>query len=288
MKTQRFPSLDSETVSDTRDALHAYAGILGGWMSTCRAPRRHWWQASLRPSLTGATTGVVFAGDVSFEIDLELRTGVLSVRTSTGGHMSVPVSGQPAAGPAARIRDFLVTAGIPDEQATAAVNANPINPETAFPEYSSQDARTMATVLERVTESLVAFRSGIRGETGPIALWPHHFDLAMLWLPGAKVADADPDDEEYADKQMNFGFTFGDKTIPEPYFYVTIYPLPEPFPTQALPDGTEWRTDGFRGAVLTYRRLVQEPDPGAYLLGLWKGLAADGTPHLVSHQIQGS
>ena len=42
-----------------------------------------------------------------------------------------------------------------------------------------------------------------------------------------KIPGQDPADEESSDKQMNFGFTFGDEGIPEPYFYITAYPLPD-------------------------------------------------------------
>jgi hypothetical protein len=125
-----------------------------------------------------------------------------------------------------------------------------------------------------------SFRAGIREETSPIQFWPHHFDLALLWLPGDKVPDQDPQNEEYADKQMNFGFTLGDAGIPEPYFYVTAYPLPEAFPGLPLPAGTTWQTEGFSGAVLLYRSLVQHADPDTYLLNLWNGLLSAGREHM--------
>ena len=54
-----FPELDPEAIRATRDALHAYARLLGDWLKTARAKRKHWWHASLRPSLNGMTTGVV-------------------------------------------------------------------------------------------------------------------------------------------------------------------------------------------------------------------------------------
>ena len=60
----------------------------------------------------------------------------------------------------------------------------------------------------------------------------------MVWLPGTKVAGQSLENEEHADKQMNFGFTLGDDTIHEPYFYVTAYPLPDEFAELPLPAGT--------------------------------------------------
>ena len=104
----------------------------------------------------------------------------------------------------------------------------------------------------------------------------------MIWLPGPKVPDQDPADEEYADKQMNFGFVFGDGAIAEPYLYVTAYPLPEALPAVELPAGTTWRTEGFSGAVLLYRDLAAMGDPAAYLQDLWSRLLSAGQTHLAN------
>lgn len=139
-----------------------------------------------------------------------------------------------------------------------------------------QMARVSAKNCTVNLQSNWTIRSRIREETSPVQLWPHHFDLSILWLPGEKIADQDPQDEEYSDKQMNFGFTFGDDGNPEPYFYVTAYPLPEGFPSLQLPPGTRWLTDGFNGAVLPYRSLTESGDPIGCLLDLWNGLMSAG------------
>ena len=142
--------------------------------------------------------------------------------------------------------------------------------------------KPVAQAWSSVTSVLEAFRAGIREETSPIQLWPHHFDMTMTWLPGAKVPGQDVDNAEYADAQMGFGFTLGDETITEPYFYVSAYPLPDAFPTLTLPDGTRWNTTGFQAAVLTYRCLIGSRDPRGYLLDLWRGLLSAGHTYLAT------
>jgi hypothetical protein len=283
MNKHFFPALDPDEFSATRDALHTYSVILGGWASTCRAPRKHWWHASLRPSLTGLTTGVIYADNVHFEIELNFRESSLTVRTATGERLSIELHGQAAVEPASQIQEFLQIAGVSEELASAATRAKSTNRDTTFGDYSSEHANKLARALGAVSSALVSFRAGVREETSPIQLWPHHFDLAMLWLPGDKIPDQDPDNEEYADKQMNFGFTFGDAGIPEPYFYVTAYPLPDAFSTLELPDGTRWQSEGFSGAVLTYRRLLEKTEPTEYLLRLWNQLLAVGKQNLIDH-----
>jgi hypothetical protein len=138
----------------------------------------------------------------------------------------------------------------------------------------------MGQVISAVNAAMARFRSSIREETSPIQLWPHHFDLSMLWLPGGKIEGQDLQNEEYSDKQMNFGFAFGDDGIPEPYFYVTAYPLPTDLPNLQLPAGTEWKTEGFSGAVLLYKTLIESSDPQKYLLDLWTGLLNAGRSRL--------
>jgi len=278
MMTQHFPALDDSSIAVTRVALHAYARVLGDWLKRCRPKRKHWWHASLRPSLNGLTTGVVHAG-IAFELELNLRESLLHGRTATSGQLSETLHGQPASELASIIEHFLVSNGI-DKQLVPKKNDSNGN-TTAHPGYSVEHAHTTARALNSVSTAMEVFRASIREETSPIQLWPHHFDLSLLWLPGSKIADQDPANEEYADKQMNFGFTLGDEGIPKPYFYITAYPLPEALPNIRLPAGTTWRSEGFSGAVLLYKSLTEYRDPTAYLLDLWRRLLNVGREHML-------
>jgi hypothetical protein len=265
-----FPHLDAAAITTTKDALHDYARVVGAWCKSGRRNRKHWWHASLRPSLTGLTTDVIY-GAPDFEIELDLINSRLDVKTATGTTSEL-LCGQPSAQIASMVKAALLSVGV----AEAMMPADDAGSDTERPEYSAEQASSMQRTLASVVAAMEDFRAGIREETSPIQLWPHHFDLSMIWLPGPKVEGQVPADEEFADKQMNFGFTFGDTTIPEPYFYVTAYPLPDGLPEVPLPPGTEWRSEGFSGAVLLYRDLVVRPDPDIYLLDLWNGLLEAG------------
>lgn len=273
-----FPELDPEAIRATRDALHAYARLLGDWLKTARAKRKHWWHASLRPSLNGMTTGVVRTA-VDFELELDLIASQLRVRTR-GNEFVEEINGQSAARAASWLDETLVGIGV-DPSLTP---GDKVRGDAIFADYSAGRASSLQRALASVTAGLEDLRAGIREETSPIQIWPHHFDLSMIWLPGPKVPDQDPVDEEYADKQMNFGFAFGDESIPEPYFYVTAYPLPDALPEVALPEGSIWKSDGFSGAVLLYRDLVAMNDPAACLQDLWSTLLAAGQAHLAINE----
>jgi hypothetical protein len=125
------------------------------------------------------------------------------------------------------------------------------------------------------------FKSGLRNESGPVQLWPHHFDLAVLWFSGRHVSGIDLADEESADEQMNFGFSTGDEAIPDPYFYITAYPRPDTFTTAALPAGAYWHTSGFTAAILPYESVRTAENPQTTLLSFLKALHKHGAAFMI-------
>ena len=276
-----FPSLDTDAMSDTRNAMHAYARVLGNCLKALRSKRKHWWHASLRPSLNGLTTGVVRATN-DFELELDFRHAVLRARTTMDSGRDVGLNGQSATEISDAIRDLMSATGIGSSEVEQFVSANETLAANSWQQFSTSHAQSMGQVLRSIATEMETFRASIREETSPIQLWPHHFDLSMIWLPGEKIPGQDPADEEYSDKQMNFGFAFGDEGIPEPYFYVTAYPTPDLMTETRLPSGSEWKTGGFNGAVLTWRSLCSVNDPSGYLQEFWSRLLAAGQQHMLA------
>jgi hypothetical protein len=283
MKTEHFPILDPASIGPTRNALHAYARVLGDCLKRCRSKRKHWWHASLRPSLSGLSTGVVHSG-CDFELTLNFNESVLCAQTESGASVTERLEGQAASELATLIAGFLLENGI-DEKLVSVSDPQQVS-SASYPGYSRHQAAAMGRAINGVSAALASLRAGIREECSPIQLWPHHFDLSMLWLPGDKVSGQDPADEEAADKQMNFGFAFGDDANSEPYFYVTAYPLPDDMHRLSLPAGTIWRTQGFSGAFLAYEKLLSTDDPHEYLLSLWNGLLVAGRELMMDQNIQ--
>jgi hypothetical protein len=280
MTTPQFPDLDANAIVDTRDAIHAYAQVLGDWRASCLAHRKHWWEITVYPSIRGLSTGMVRA-NIDFELELDLTTSQLRGRVAGGEAMSEPLAGRSARELAEVVESFLVDNGI--DRKVIPADKNRENHARATAGYSTEIAQDLAGALRSVGAALTELRAGISEETSPIHIWPHHFDLAMLWLPGEKIPGQDPDDEEASDKQMSFGFTMGDEGIPEPYFYISAYPLPEAFPALALPRGTRWHTEGFSGVVLLYRSLLEEASPHDYLVSLWNSLLSAGRQHMLTN-----
>lgn len=271
-----FPALDMNAMDETRDALHAYSQLLGAWCKTSHPRRKHWWHASLRPSISGLTTGV-FHASIDVELELNLSESLLVGRNSNGERLAERLTGQPSSALAKTVREFMIASSV-DEIRFPEL---PGDGDRGFSGYSVEHSRRIGQAINAVGGALELFRGGIAEETSPIQLWPHHFDLSMLWLPGEKIPGQDPDNEEYSDKQMNFGFAFGDATIREQYFYVTAYPLPESFSQLSLPAGAQWQREGFSGAVVLYRDLLKQANPTSYLLELWTHLLASGREQML-------
>ncbi|WP_219884757.1 hypothetical protein [Merismopedia glauca] len=78
--------------------------------------------------------------------------------------------------------------------------------------------------------------------SSPVHTWPHHFDMAtLITLPG--MHDGEP-------MTIGVGFSPGDTSYNEPYWYVTPWPYPETTNLPALEGGGFWHTENWVGAVL--------------------------------------
>jgi hypothetical protein len=255
-----FPPLPLSSWRATRDAIQSYAQLMGKIRRELTPPQKHWWHVSLRVAATGLTTTPIPAGRKTFELLLDLVEHRLAISTSHGERRTVPLHGQAAATFFAETSGALAEMGI-----EAAVDKRLSSSEVAG-EYDETAVANFWQALSQIDVTLKQFRSGFRGESSPVQLWPHHFDLAVVWFSGRLVPDQDPDDPEYADEQMNFGFSTGDEGIVEPYFYATAYPSPDGFTARPLPGAAYWHDSGWTGAVLPYEALTTAAEPHALLL----------------------
>jgi hypothetical protein len=82
----------------------------------------------------------------------------------------------------------------------------------------------------------------------PLRCWPHHFDVATL----ATLPARNPDATRY----VGAGFSPGDEYYDEPYFYVSVYPAPDPAALPNLPTLGHWHLHDFVAAVATAHKIV--------------------------------
>lgn len=259
-----FPALALAEWQPTRDTLQIYSKVLGKIRRALTPPQKHWWHISLRVVPQGLTTTPIPLSDAdddaTFEMILDLQQGQLIVTTSRNGSWRTPLAGQSA-------KEFcdMTLAALGRMGIAVEIDRSLFADESArvFEVAAAKNYGQVAVNIDRV---LKQFKAELPGETGPVQLWPHHFDLSLLWFSGRKVPGVDPAEEENADEQMNFGFSTGDEGLPEPYFYITAYPWPVGITDAPLPAGAVWHTESWKGALLRYDTLLGTNQPEEKLL----------------------
>jgi hypothetical protein len=260
MIPKQFPPLVLADWLLTRDTVHGYAQVVGAVRAALSPRQKHSGHRSLLVAASGLTTTPIPSGPLAFELLLDLAAHRLVITTSHGRLWQQRLRGQSQAA-------FF-------DEVTGALSALGISTDLDRSQYAKAAAGVydVAAVerfweaLSQIDQVMKRFKGELRGETSPVQVWPHHMDLAMLWFSGRLVPGHETDRPQFADEQMNFGFSTGDDGIPEPYFYVTAYPLPPELPATQPPAGAEWHTGGFQGAVLLYSQLAGAPDAEDRLL----------------------
>ena len=85
-------------------------------------------------------------------------------------------------------------------------------------------------------------------EASPVRCWPHHFDIATLTSLPTRSAGVTG--------YVGAGLSPGDEYYDEPYFYVSVYPRPDPALLPSLPALGHWHQQDFMAAVATARKIV--------------------------------
>jgi hypothetical protein len=260
MTKNNFPPLSLAEWRPTLNTLQMYLKVMGKVRRALTPRHKHWWHISLYVNATGLTTSPIPAGAITFEMLLDLTTHKLVIATSSGEQWQKPIYGQSPAAFCDEVLAALAGMGVtPDIDRALFSDATP-------GVYDKQAVERYWQAISQIDAIFKQFKGELRQETGPVQLWPHHADLALLWFSGRLVPGVDPADEENADEQMNFGFSSGDDSIPNPYFYVTAYPRPDGLTDTPLPAEAYWHTQGFTGAILMYEALVTPGDPKEKLL----------------------
>ena len=270
MSNYNFPPLVMTDWEPTLKSLQKYAQVIGKVRRALAPKQKHWWHVSLQVGTTGLTTGPIPAGAVSFEMLLDLTSHQLVISTSRGERLHKPITGQSPAVFSEEALFALASLGFNVEIDRALFD------DTTPGTYDRAAVERYWQATSQINGLFHEFKGAQRGETGPVAMWPHHVDLAMLWFSGRLIPGQDPENEEYSDEQMNFGFSPGDESIADPYFYITAYPSPEGLTDTPLPPNAKWLTGDFNGAVMMYEALVGAEDAGEKLLNFLRTVQEAG------------
>lgn len=129
--------------------------------------------------------------------------------------------------------------------------AHPIAEGATFSETEADARAELAAWFANATSAIQAAVAGDR-RASSVRCWPHHFDLASL----ITVEEAKGPEKA---RTIGVGFSPGDGSYDQPYFYVTPWPYPRADALPALPAGVRWHTSGWTGAVLTAEQVISKP-----------------------------
>ncbi|MFC1748006.1 DUF5996 family protein [Pseudomonadota bacterium] len=274
--SQQLPSLALADWQPTRDTLHQYARMMGKIRSHYMPKSKHWWHITLNVSARGLTTTPFPIAGRNIELTLDLSLHQLVIDSSDGRHVALSLANQSEVDVRQGMIGAFAKAGI--ELETDLLSA--FNNKKAGV-YDVEAVNRFHRAISWIDGVFKTFKGGLREETSPVQIFPHHMDLAMNWFSGRLVPGVDPADEENADEQLNFGFVTGDGSIDDAYFYATAYPVPEGWSDLVLPQGAYWHTEGWTGAILPYAALLDSDKPQTLLLEYLQAVQQHGAKLMV-------
>jgi hypothetical protein len=128
---------------------------------------------------------------------------------------------------------------------------HPVAAGAPFAETAAAARTELAAWFANATAAIHAAVAEDR-RASSVRCWPHHFDVASLI-----TLDEGADAEEA--RSIGVGFSPGDGSYDQPYFYVTPWPYPPADALPALPGGAGWHTEVWTGAVLTAEAVISKP-----------------------------
>lgn len=236
MKTLRYADLEL-----TRNFLQDISRIVGKVQQVFLPADPNYWHMGLEMTNTGLATQLLPDGT---RITIDLRKGVV-----IAGQASWDLAEISAPALLELFQQWLVSKGMDVALARPELS-------TDKPRYDKKHANKLADAFYFAHDMLVALKQECtEGIVSPILLYPHHFDISLSWFPHRQKAS------EKDEKQYTFGFSMGDITIPEPYFYTTLYPSSNQFASTALASPAYWQHKGFTGAILKYNDVISLSNP---------------------------
>jgi Family of unknown function (DUF5996) len=275
-----WPELTLSGWQDTLATFHMWLQIVGKLRMALEPMVNHWWQVPLYVSVRGLTTTLMHAGDTGVEIEFDLVSHRLEVRTSDGG------SGQVVLRPRSVASFYGATMSLVEELGVeATILPRPQEVVEAIPFPDDEEHRAYdAGAVHRFWLALVGahrvmnrFRAGFVGKASPVHFFWGGPDLAVTRFSGRRAPKhpggvpncADWVQElAYSHEVSSCGFWPGGST--EGSFYSYAYPQPAGFGVWPVePDAAYY--DGDLGEfILPYESVRTAGDPDAMLLSFFQ------------------
>lgn len=270
-----WPDLTIFDLRPTTDALHLWSQVVGKVRLMLTPWINHSWQATFYLSGCGFTTGPLYFDGRAFEMEFDLLSNLLRIKTAVGDSRQVKLEVQSVAAFYAATMRALAELGVavdihqmPCEIPDAVV----FTEDHEARAYNPDAARAYWRAMLQVQRVFLLFRSRFIGKCSPIQLFWGSFDLAVTRFSGR---DAPPHPggmphvpdavarEAYCREVSSAGFWPG---VNEAAFYSYAYPAPDGFNlTKVEPEAAMFDTQ-LGEFLLPYEAVRSSADPDASLL----------------------
>lgn len=238
----------------------------------------HGWHVTLYVTAQGFGTGLVSLGGQGFELELNLGSHELDVRTAEGKVAHVPLRSGSIARFHAELQAALAGMGLParfDRAPNEMAEAVPFARDMRERAYDPAQAQALWRAMLQADRVFKRFRTRWLGKVSPVHLFWGAFDLAVTrfsgrpapphaggvpHLPDAVVREA------YSHEVSSAGFWPGGGGVDEPAFYAYAYPEPAGFRDAAVLPARAGYNAALGEFVLPYAAVRQAVDPDAALL----------------------
>lgn len=261
----------------TRDTLHRYCKVAGAVRRALSPSHSLWWHISLATYSEGLTTTPIEISDYAgtdLEIRLNLRRHRLEIVRGSENRELDLTAGLTATELGDRTAQLLAELGVEGEFDAS----HYADDGTRL--YDPGSAEEYLLAVQWVASRFTKAAQEIGGETGPVQLWPHHFDLSFEWFGTRRVESDEGGESEAARAQIGFGFSLGDESVSQPYFYATPWPFDPQVTSHDLPDGGTWYQDSWKGALLLYDSVRKAGE--ASLVNFVRSVHSSASPGLAS------
>ena len=253
-----LPSLPPD-FEQTRATLHAYARSVAAVPRSYADSHPKWWHVSLDVGDRGLITDPVpLPGRGELRILMDLVDHQVVVTTTSGDvHRISMAAGLTGTEMGERLIGLASSYGLEGEDHRERFE----NDEPR--EYDREAAALFLAALGNIWSVFEEHRARLGGETSPVHVWPHNFDLAFDWFGTRMVRSEEDGEVTEQPAQLNLGF------YPEgrPYFYSNPWPFEaDTLLGEELPHGAEWHTNGWKGTILYYDQLQDDPEAREKLL----------------------
>ena len=239
--------LNGTDFKSAREIIQKYAQVISDVKGTFSVHQKNWEEYSLKVYAKGLTTTPISIKRKNYYDALDLNINMVEHKLKifcAGERHSIELVGQTQIEFAKELekilRELKINYIITIEKFSSSKSG----------EYLNESVEEIWAIIREIYFAMITFKGDKLEETSNINFWSHHFDLAMLMFNGKLISGQDPNNWDYSREQMNYGFSFGDEAITNPYFYITQYPFNDKLFEFNLTSDAYWHKAGWKGAVL--------------------------------------